>query len=543
MANVIENSTQLAEEVRNTNSIITHDTISPICNKYNLICKIYLEDSEYKGNKWIEIRNEAQNIEQQEAIYLSCYQGEKPDLEGHYDVLVPKHSKKETLKVTKKVKESLSKAINNPKNSTQVNVRIWNCDSISSYTKRSFLLEQLYTNNIQLCLLQETMLKQSYKMYTKGFKIYKADNSERRKGVAILVSDELKSLNQITEKDDSNGRYIQIKITADDESQEAIELNNIYIEPDQENNKEIIPQSIWQSDHIAGDMNKMNTGFTIYSNVYHIKNMEKRINKINIPKIISDHPMLIYQMRIPIPLKDIYEEIKIFDKYKLTQNNEEIKKITQNNNYIPILMNPTKSIKRKKHTIKLSDENYTENFNQLKEKEKEKFKELITKKAEEISKLIEAKQLGAEPYQRLTTLMQIGKKDIWFKPDTIQQKEKIVEGFKELYQHHNIINCTKEILSNIFLKQIEIIANNPETSTIKCPKRPKSNTRDINGISQRELWEYISSENLQTAAYKLAIIIKNLTLSPTGETIIHRTSKIILKKKKDYVETWKDVRS
>ena len=104
---------------------------------------------------------------------------------------------------------------------------IWNCDSISNYTKRSFLLEQLYTNNIQLCLQQEIMLKRSDKMYMKGYRIYRTDNSERRKGVAILVSDELKSLNKITKKDDTNGRYIQLKLTADDNSHEVFLLNNI----------------------------------------------------------------------------------------------------------------------------------------------------------------------------------------------------------------------------------------------------------------------------------------------------------------------------
>ena len=243
-------------------------------------------------------------------------------------------------------------------------------------------------------------------------------------------------------------------------------------------------------------MNKMNTGYAIDSNVYHIKNMGKRINKINLPKIISDHPMLVYQMNSPIPLKGSYEEITIFDKNKLTLNNEEIKKITQNNNYIPILNNPLKTIKRKIHTIKLTNENYTQNFNELKEKEKERFKELKAKKADEIGKLLEAKQLGTEPYQRLTSLMQIGKKNIWFKPDTVQQKEKIIQGFKELYQHHTITNCNKETLTNIFLRQIEILINIPETSAIKCPKKPKSNERDINGVSQRELWEHISSENL-----------------------------------------------
>jgi len=143
-----------------------------------------------------------------------------------------------------------------------------------------------------------------------GFKIYRADKSELRKGVAILISNELKSLNQITEKNDYNGRFIQVKLTSDDDSSESIIFNNIYVEPDQENNKEIIPQTIWQSEHIAGDMNKMNSGFSIDSNVYHIKNMGKKIQNINIPKIISDHPMIIYQMNIPIPYNEQQEIIK-----------------------------------------------------------------------------------------------------------------------------------------------------------------------------------------------------------------------------------------
>ena len=217
-----------------------------------------------------------------------------------------------------------------------------------------------------------------------GFKIYRKDNSERRKGVAILISNELKSLNQITEKDDYNGRFIQVKLTSDDDSSESNIFNNIYVEPDQVNNKEIIPQTIWQSEHIAGDMNKMNSCFSIDSNVYHIKNMGKKIHTINIPKIISDHPMIIYQMSIPIPFKEPQEIIKVFDKIIIYQNNEEVKKIiiTQNYNYIPIFKNPIKSIKRKIHTIKFSNENYTENFIELKEKEKEKFKEIRQKKNE-----------------------------------------------------------------------------------------------------------------------------------------------------------------
>ena len=75
---------------------------------------------------------------------------------------------------------------------------------------------------------------------------------------------------------------------------------------------------------------------------------------------------------------------------------------------------------------------------------------------------METKQLGSESYQRLTTLMQIGTKNIWFKPETESQKEKITNGFKELYQHDRIINCTKEDLSTLFLQKLELINKFPE---------------------------------------------------------------------------------
>ena len=69
-----ENSKQLAKEIGIPNTVIGHEALIPLSNKFDLIFKIYLEDSEYKSNKWIEIRNEDKEIENQEVIFLSCYQ-------------------------------------------------------------------------------------------------------------------------------------------------------------------------------------------------------------------------------------------------------------------------------------------------------------------------------------------------------------------------------------------------------------------------------------------------------------------------------------
>ena len=106
----------------------------------------------------------------------------KIDLEGHYDLLIPKSSTLTTDKASKTLKKLIEKKIYKKKCLNPINIMIWNCDSLSNNTKREFLIEYLFTRNIQICLLQETMLKKSDKPYKNGFKIYRSDNSERRKG-------------------------------------------------------------------------------------------------------------------------------------------------------------------------------------------------------------------------------------------------------------------------------------------------------------------------------------------------------------------------
>ena len=56
------------------------------------------------------------------------------------------------------------------------------------------------------------MLIQKDKLYLTGFKIYKADNTVRRKGVIILISDQLDCLAYKTIFDNENGRFLQVKL-------------------------------------------------------------------------------------------------------------------------------------------------------------------------------------------------------------------------------------------------------------------------------------------------------------------------------------------
>ena len=63
-----------------------------------------------------------------------------------------------------------------------INIMIWNCNSLRNYTKRTFLIEQLLANNIHIALLQETMLNEYHKIYIKGYKIYRSNSIDNRKG-------------------------------------------------------------------------------------------------------------------------------------------------------------------------------------------------------------------------------------------------------------------------------------------------------------------------------------------------------------------------
>lgn len=117
------------------------------------------------------------------------------------------------------------------------------------------------------------MLLQKDKLYLTGFKIYKADNTVRRKGVIILISDQLDCLAYKTIFDNENGRFLQLKSTKDDGT---IILNNVYLELDNKN-KFTIPQEIWESEHIIVDLNQLDIGFEKIGKIYHMKNIGKLI--------------------------------------------------------------------------------------------------------------------------------------------------------------------------------------------------------------------------------------------------------------------------
>ena len=316
-----EDKDELAEQAAKQGNFLGYQELIPFLTKYNIKCHLYTKDLYYKGSEWLTL-NEKQN-QPQEEITLWYQQGSNhQNLTGHFLALVknntyPTQFKQKLLLLINQIKRQ--NQIN-----TKVNILLWNLRSINPQNQSSkigYLIQTLYEQNIQIALLQETMLSEDNKIYIKGFKIYRADAPTNRRGVAILISNQLKCESYIIIKDPL-GRYIQVKLRDKGSNQETL-IATAYVEPDQDSNPQIIPKDIWESTIFAGDLNKMNSNLTKIENVYHLKNIGVFQEKIIVPNIISDHQILIFTKEIPIPLNQEYEDIIIQDKniFKETESN------------------------------------------------------------------------------------------------------------------------------------------------------------------------------------------------------------------------------
>lgn len=522
-----QNQQELTNKILTHNSFINYEELTPLFYYFNIKCNIYLSDDKYKPKQWIKVNDKKDYDKNQEEIYLYLHQGENQYIEGYYEALINK--KADPVKFRQKLLNEIQKMkIEDQPTISKINILQWNCNSLGSYAKRGFLIEQLYSQNIQICFLQETMLLKKDKLFISGYKTYRADAEIRRKGTIILISDELDCLAYKTIQDEENGRYLQIKLKAINKPGEII-FNNIYLEPNNKD-KNTIPQEIWDSEHIIGDLNKLVTGYE-KQGVYHFKNMGKIIQTIEIPKKISDHPLLILQTEIPIPFKEKYETKTILDRDIIEWNKEKIIDITQDKNN-PQFKDPKKTLRQIKHKIKLTNEDYLQDFERMEQKEKQKFIELKKRKISEIHQLLNAQTLGREPYQRLTGLMQLNQSTNWWKSDNQKEREIVINGFKQLYKHKD--QKTFDIIEtiDIMIKQLNILINDQQTNQIEAPFTPKSRARDTNGFSQKELMGIIKGVNLNSTAQRMKYILEKISQNETKGILIHNKSKLLLKKKK-----------
>jgi len=95
------------------------------------------------------------------------------------------------------------------------------------------------------------------------------------------------------------------------------------------------------------------SNFEKLTNVISYKNMGQVPKIIPTPNKISDHPIIILKLKIPIKIEDIFEKINILDIGTINNNIESIKVITRDEQNIE-LKESKKIITRKGHQIKLN---------------------------------------------------------------------------------------------------------------------------------------------------------------------------------------------
>ena len=100
--------------------------------------------------------------------------------------------------------------------------------------------------------------------------------------------------------------------------------------------------------------------------------------------------------------------------------------------------------------------------------------------------MLNYKALGVNPWLKLTSLMLTDKSKIFFKTNINSEKKEIVNGFKELYQNKS--NKEKIKYNNILELMIQnmqyIVFNQQCFNDIQTSYTPKSNVKDINGLSR-----------------------------------------------------------
>ena len=118
------------------------------------------------------------------------------------------------------------------------------------------------------------MLIEEDKINIKSYKIFRANAEIRRRGVLIIVSEDIKG--QIYNiYIDNEGRYVLIRIK-DDSNNKITDIETGYLDPSNQNHLELMPEAINGIEIFeifAGDLNKAQTGMEKIENVYYIKGL------------------------------------------------------------------------------------------------------------------------------------------------------------------------------------------------------------------------------------------------------------------------------
>ena len=138
--------------------------------------------------------------------------------------------------------------------------------------------------------------------------------------------------------------------------------------------------------------------------------------------------------------------------------------------------------------------------------------------------------------------MQLNYQQTWWKAESNEEKELVINNFKDLYKHSNNKHSNAEQIIGLLIKQLDIIINDQNSKNIPPPAKPKSRARDKYGFSQQEFINIVKSDDLQQTAIKMKYILEQINSLQSKNIIVHNISKQLLKKKKDTIESANDLR-
>ena len=123
---------------------------------------------------------------------------------------------------------------------------------------------------------------------------------------------------------------------------------------------------------------------------------------------------------------------------------------------------------------------------------------------QDLQYLLNSKSLWASPWLKLTSLMIRNKGNTFWKTNIYSEKIDIIKGFKDLYQHNN---SKQKIYYNkilmLLIQDLQYLAGNPQLfSNLPSLFAPKSNAKDINGLSQKIIMKLIknNTNNIEETA-------------------------------------------
>ena len=533
----------LEEKLRNKDEYLKHIrtdgyylggiVLEIIAKKTGIIFGIFLEDERYEDKPWITIAPEGEKYNG--VILLHLNQG--PNCQnGHYSGirLFNNHSLG-NIRI-QSFKSNTEENINyQMRDKTTLKIMIMNTRSIKDYIKRLLIIDLLRSKEIDIACIQETFLIKDDPLYFEGYKIFRDENNtKRRKGVLILISKKLDIETQRVAAD-PNGRSVKVRIK-NRRNDDSMTISSVYLEPN--GDIEDINHIIFESDVIAGDMNNANSGIQS-KGVFHYKNIEiKDIIEFKENKMF-DHPILFGEIKFGTYVVNENNTCKILDREVVNNNHRILNEIIHGYESKGQLMNPIKVIQ-----TKINEEHYDiikfgEDFTRLKNKIKIKNKIEWNERYKNINSILTLNQLNTENWARINSTLLKKKAKIWKKNSNAHL---IVEDFKKLYGNdENRIYDVNKVLQNT--KNIfDFLTKNKELSINYKLFEPKSKAQDYFGFTQNMLIKAIKGDSIDNTIIKFTYIIEVLSNNDCISTFIHNYIKVLLIKKKDEADSYKDLR-